>query len=488
MTIFRDKIALTILSAGLLIRAFAGAIIPPGFDEAYYGVYALHPAWGYFDHPPLVALTAGIGRNLTGSFSVLSLRLGAILLFLFTAGLIYTIARELYGVKAGRISLSLAHIIPYFFLGMGAFVIPDNALGVFWLLFLYSLLKIQRSGNAKWFILSGLSLGFGMLAKYHTVLLLLGLLWCLIFYPEWRRFWKSPYPYISWGIALIIFSPNMCWNYQHNWISYAFQFGKSASGHNIDFGLFLQGIGLQAGYLLPWNLIILVLVIIRGFKKGNSGTIRWLLPFAIIPIVIFTLVGGTRQILPHWPMPGYLVGMILAGGVLTRWRAKTLNRYFIFSGAIILLLTTVIILQSLTGFLPLNKKADLTLDGLGWREMIIQLREEGNLPEDAFLFAHKWFNGGELAYATQGEFPVTVFNLKSPQGFAFWVDNCDLVGKDGIFVCTDRYPAEAVKLYQDYFIRIIPLEDISIERGGKIAQVFHVWCCENLLRPFPAPY
>jgi 4-amino-4-deoxy-L-arabinose transferase-like glycosyltransferase len=34
------------------------------YDEAYYWLYAEHLAWGYYDHPPLVAIFIKIGYSL----------------------------------------------------------------------------------------------------------------------------------------------------------------------------------------------------------------------------------------------------------------------------------------------------------------------------------------------------------------------------------------------------------------------------------------
>jgi hypothetical protein len=50
-----------ILLVGFIFRSIIALWLPPGFDEAYYYIYTQHLDWSYFDHPPLVALTTGIG-------------------------------------------------------------------------------------------------------------------------------------------------------------------------------------------------------------------------------------------------------------------------------------------------------------------------------------------------------------------------------------------------------------------------------------------
>ena len=54
-------------------------------DEAYYWVYSLFPAWGYFDHPPLTAIIIKGGYSIFQNelgirFIPLLMNLGTILL------------------------------------------------------------------------------------------------------------------------------------------------------------------------------------------------------------------------------------------------------------------------------------------------------------------------------------------------------------------------------------------------------------------------
>ena len=162
----------------------------------------------------MVTLTAGLFPWLTGCYHIFFLRLGAIILFLFSSYILYRIISILFDAGAARTGLILFHLTPFFLVGMGAFVIPDNALGVFWLLFIYALLQIKNSGNSQWFWLAGISAGFSLLAKYHGVLLIAGLGWLLLLDPFWRKYWKDRNLYLGLLLTLLIFSPNIFWNYK----------------------------------------------------------------------------------------------------------------------------------------------------------------------------------------------------------------------------------------------------------------------------------
>lgn len=489
ITILSDRPALLILSVGLIIRLIASWQIPPGFDEAYYGVYAQNPTWGYFDHPPMVAFTAGSGLWLTGAYTYLTLRLGALLLFLLSSIVLYESILLLFNQRAARIGLILFHTIPYFFIGMGAFVIPDNALGFFWLLFLYSLIRLRQSSDERWFLLSGTALGLALLSKYHAVFLLAGLGILLLFYNDWRNYWRSPWLYFAAVLSVLLFLPNILWNAENGWISYLYQFSKGGSnGLRISLDKFFQGIGVQAGYLLPWYFILLLMAGYRPLRLKQND-LYFLLPFIWLPILVFTLIGATRTILPHWPMPGYLGAIILLAGWMAQWKEKKAGNYLKFSAVFMVSLLVFVLLQSEFGVVNMERKKDPTLNGFAWDKLADHLEKEGYLNEpNLFLFTHKWFLAGELDFALQGQWEVTVLNRYHPQGFAFWSHMDSLLGRDALFITSEFFPRNAAKSYKAYFEEIFPLEPFSVQRNGKSGKTFYLWYCTNMKKRFPWPY
>lgn len=478
-----------ICGIGLIVRLIMGIVLPTGFDEAYYAQYAGHPAWGYFDHPPAVAVTAGIGFWLTGIRNPLTLRLGAILLFLGSSFLLYESTRILFNRKAAVYALLLFHFTPYFVFGVGLFVFPDNALTFFWLLALYSLIRLKQSDNPRWFLVWGAACGLSMLAKYHGILLFGATGILLIFYRDWRHYLVTPYLYIGFIIAALLFMPNLVWNSRHDWITLITQFGKSTSGGiNLSLTLFLQGIIVQAGYLLPWIMVILLWVSLDFIRKNTLET-RWLIPFIGLPVVIFTLIGATRTILPHWPMPGYLGAVILTGGWLLQRHQKFNSLFMWLSGFITVLAAILFIFQTYTGFFPLQKKNDPTLDGYGWNQVIRKLEERQILTKPGpFILAHKWFTGGQLAFAAGHKYPVTVFNKTAPHGFAFWGKNQSFTGRDAIFITSERFPDDPRQLFGNFFTSVAFIDTVQVKRCGKLAQSFLIWQCRQYNGSYQPPY
>src|ERR1700689_1814397 len=57
-------------------------------EEAYYWTYAQHPAFGYFDHPPMVAWIITMGSTLFGH-TAFGVRIVTFVLWMGSAGLLF---------------------------------------------------------------------------------------------------------------------------------------------------------------------------------------------------------------------------------------------------------------------------------------------------------------------------------------------------------------------------------------------------------------
>src|SRR5258708_23045128 len=60
--------ALLIPLAGTLVRLFFGMLLSPFPDETYYWDWSRHLAFGYYDHPPVIAWLIAAGNWLAGLF------------------------------------------------------------------------------------------------------------------------------------------------------------------------------------------------------------------------------------------------------------------------------------------------------------------------------------------------------------------------------------------------------------------------------------
>ena len=87
---------------------------------------------------------------------------------------------------------------------------------------------------------------------------------------------------------------------------------------------------------------------------------------------------------------------------------------------------------------------DLTADKICWDEVASELERRGLLTEPrTFLFTDSWDRSAGLALATRGKAPVACYHLE-PRSYSFWSRPEDWVGRDGIFVESERAPAHCL--------------------------------------------
>src|SRR5579864_879579 len=81
------------IAAMLAARLALAAVAPLTEDEAYYRLWSLKPAFGYFDHPPMIAWWVWLGRQIAGD-TPLGVRLVPVLGTALTTWLTYDLARQ----------------------------------------------------------------------------------------------------------------------------------------------------------------------------------------------------------------------------------------------------------------------------------------------------------------------------------------------------------------------------------------------------------
>jgi 4-amino-4-deoxy-L-arabinose transferase-like glycosyltransferase len=240
---------LVVLSTTLRLL-WAGAI-GPGNDEAYHYLYAVHPAWSYYDHPPMMAAVAWLSIRLCGgSATVFALRLGFVLLFAGSTLLMARLTRRHYGPWAGVMAAAVLNLSAYHTAAVGAFALPDGPLLFFWLLTLDQIsAALKRPESFRPWLWVGVSWGCALLSKYHAVFLPAGAFLYMVASPSARSWLRRPGPYVAVLMGMIVFSPVLAWNASHGWSSFAFQAERATGALRFRPDSLLGAIGGPAIYL-----------------------------------------------------------------------------------------------------------------------------------------------------------------------------------------------------------------------------------------------
>jgi 4-amino-4-deoxy-L-arabinose transferase-like glycosyltransferase len=522
------KAALWILGLGLLLRCLVAALLPPGFDEAYYYLYTRHLDWSYFDHPPLVAWTTGLGPVLTGQVSAFSIRLGSLLAYTGSSLLLYLTATRLFSPQAGLITLATISIAPIFWIGFGVLTLPDSPLMVFtaatlWVAaqeFFPALLaegKLGVYGAARYrpgprLALIGLLVGLACLGKYHGLALGFGLVLFCLLSPAHRCALRSGWALLAVVGFLAAFSPVLIWNTQQDWVSFRFQGGRAVP----EAGYQLQELGLtvlqEMGYLFPTLGIPLLglslaeggrvgLALVQGRRLTDQELKQLLILACGLPLVLaFTFMGGYRPILPTWPMPGFWVLSLLLGSRWERWPGA---RQLLAGTAVAVGLLVAVGLAHVRygllqdpgglGLWPVERDPSTQLIDIEQlrRQFQTDPRLAQALAEADFIFTNVYFLGGQIgmALAPLTEKPLTCLD-EDLRGFAFWSQPEDWLGKDGLLVTSQLFwPRAGIQaVYGTYFEQIEPVAEVPLRRAGAVAQTFQVYLARQMRQPYPRPY
>jgi len=357
-------------------------LLPVTQDEAYYFDWARSLAWGYFDHPPGVALL-GIGVELAPA-SALAGRLGT----LIAATLTLVILARLYwrsGLR-DRDDLLLALMIAFATLpgiASGLITTPDTVLGLTWALALHEAQAALTQDRRRW-LSAGLAVGVGLLGKYTMALIGPVLLWAIL--RRDPRALASPWPWLGGLLALAVFLPHLLWNAQNDWLSLRFQFGHGFAtetgellrpslpppltgewvpmpGPSEPVGLIeratevLAFLGTQAAL---WGLLALPLLAALlprrtraplgdasgGTMEPSSRTL--LATAALFPLVFFAPLASFSEVEANWPAMYLIAAAPFAAVALRR-----LRRWAYVAAAGNLLLASLYAFHAATAALPL---------------------------------------------------------------------------------------------------------------------------------------
>lgn len=274
------------------IRLWAAGALGLAADEAYYWLWSQHPALGYFDHPPMVAVLVRASTAVFGA-SEFGIRWLSVLLGAAASLGAWRLTRRLGGSE--RAALSAAALIQAtLFLGAGAVLVtPDTPLVLFWTLALLALAEVWRTGRGVWWLAAGLMVGLAFVSKYTAVFLGLAIPMWLALVPELRRWFRSPWPYAGGALCLAVMAPVLWWNLAHGGASLAKQFGRAVP-KAVDPRFVPEFLAGQAALLTPlvgilvlWGLWI---VGRRALREREAAAV--LLMVSVVPLLAYLVWYG----------------------------------------------------------------------------------------------------------------------------------------------------------------------------------------------------
>jgi 4-amino-4-deoxy-L-arabinose transferase-like glycosyltransferase len=286
------------------LRVTYASLIDLRTDEAYYWTWSKENVLCFLDHPPMIAWFIRFGTAIFGDTN-LGVRFAGILAMLVTQLLLADIVRCVtHDVRAIVLAVLMPEAALYYGLLM-AKVAPDVALIPFAIAMVWALVRLEESGDPRWWLAAGVFGGLAMLSKFTAVMLIPAVL-SFMLVPDWRRRWLlSPYPWLAALIAVVVFLPVLIWNAQHDWASFRFQLVRATATHELSLRTVADFVGLQLGLvgfiLLPVALSGVALTAWRGYIRGNAVAVL-LSTAVIVPFAYFFWKSLSLRVGDTWPM------------------------------------------------------------------------------------------------------------------------------------------------------------------------------------------
>ena len=459
----------------ILVRAVMAGLLPLTADEAYYWLWSKHLDLGYLDHPPAIAWLIRAGTLAFGD-TPFGVRVSGIILSGLATYFIFESARRLLKSEARAIAAALLFNLTLMANVELLAATPDMPSTVTAAAFLFCLVRLQESGQGRWWLWAGAAMGLSLLSKYSALFLIAGAFFWLLLSPRARPWLKTIWPWAGALLALLIFLPNLYWQTTHNWETFAFQFSR-VIGHQLTLRFIFEFLAAQLGLASPFLFVLGVV----GLVQARRDSDLFLPAMLIWPAVIYFFIHALHdRVQGNWPAFLYPAFVILAVSAFgdTGWR-KWCARLAAPVAALFLVVTYT---QALTGIIPLGARDPLArLLGAGFRPVADGVVSAARGTGAAAILTTDYESTAWLRFYEPG---LKVVQL----GEVYRYPNAPMPGADLTakpllyFVEKRRDQAGAVR---KYFSSVSLATELAISRDGQELSRYEVYLVDMPKGPIP---
>ena len=317
--------------AWTVLNAIQASTLELQGDEAYYWLYSKYLAWGYFDHPPMVAIFIRIGDALM--HNEFGLRLITVVASTASVYLLWLIAKK-YAIDAVAFVLIVSGIFIFHIYGFTT--TPDVPLFFFTVLFYF--FYQQYLDNDKWWlaVFLGIIIACLLYSKYNGILLIAFTLIANTKLLKRLSFWVIAL------LALALYAPHILWQVNHGYPTINYHlFERSARVYDFtDTFSYLPGQLLMAGPLIGWFLFYRTIRV-----KVKDAFIRTLLVNCLGTLLFFFFSSSKGEVQPQWTFVLFapLVVLSLIGIKQTGGRPKWFLPVAVINLSVIIIVRIIII-------------------------------------------------------------------------------------------------------------------------------------------------
>jgi 4-amino-4-deoxy-L-arabinose transferase-like glycosyltransferase len=397
------------------------AWFPLSEDEYYYLEWSKNLSYGYFDHPPLIALLIRVSTAIFGQ-NAFGVRFWAPPA---SAWMVYSLSKLCHGHTVWLFAL----FTPVFFFG-SCLMTPDIPFLFFWALYFQWAVSLSQHffewsddpvsrvyhrspiSFPLWF-LGGILLGLGLLSKYTMMLAPV----CLVFHLRHYRVsaWIRGF-LIHALIAFVFFAPVFFFNLHHDFASFRFQWTHGWGATDEPLRAFMEFVLGQILIIGALPTILFFWQWVRLRELSENPILRPAFYFFTVPFVIFLIQAMRSRVEANWALPAYLSFFPMAQAFFERTSFKSESR-IVFGLSFIVPLTVCALMAIHVSFpiqwIPPGK--DRFYKFIAQRELFRNIAAE--IPYDTPVFAsnYQWVSQlrfhGVMADQLQGVARPSQFTL-----------------------------------------------------------------------------
>ncbi|GEM_PF-1939547 len=454
-----------IIAIGTAARAAVAARFPIHPDEAYYWLWAHHPALGYLDQPPMVAYLILLATRLGDA--IIWIRLPSLLLGAATSYALFLLGREMFDDRAGLVAAVLFQIVPILMFG-GIMAVPDAPMYLAWVLALRFAWQALHGRPERWRA-TGFAIGFGLLSKFYMAWLAIGMLLYIVL--DARSWLRREQLYQGAIIALALVLPVAYWNLHHHWANVRFLLDDRPRPR--------QGL---AGFETFWLTLPYVAFLTPAFvwafwttlRRTRDERFRYLF-WTSLPAVVFPiLVAAAGVARGHWWGPVYLQLAVVVGVLWNRPIAAMAA-----SNAAVVGCAMALAVAGLSSTPPLSFLSYL----YGWNTVAERVEEQmTQLDAGTIVVTDRYSIAAALSYYGKLRYPVLLVGATDPA--SVWPQFKDYWGANGVGVTYSAFPWErCFRRSED--AAPVPVRPYRQVRVVKLYGLFAA--CPPTRRPNPAP-
>ena len=407
-------------------------------DELYFLACAEHLAFGYPDHAPLVAFTTKISRMIFGD-SLFSIRLFSALAGALKILLTGLLVREFGGKRFATFLACLCVLCVPVYFALDNLLSMNSFEPVFWMACVYSAVLAIKRERAIYWIWFGVFAGIALMNKHSAVFFGLAIVVGLILTKE-RKVFLNKWFWLAGAIAVLIFLPNIIWQFQNNFATLELLQNVKSSGKNVVLsppGFLLS----QIFMLLPTSFPVWIAGIwyFLGDKNGRRFRFLGIAYLVLLALMIF-LKAKDYYLAPIYPML-FAAGAVWWEQIIERVRAL---RFLKIGLPVLIVGMTIVALPFALPVLPVETFLRYE-NWLGIKPPKAEVAHEGVLPQ---------VYGDQFGWAEMVEKVAQVYNDLPPEErarTAIYGGNYGEAGAIDFFGAKYNLP-KAVSGHQSYYV------------------------------------